>query len=258
MIQLENVWFEYKPGNLIFSGINLRIPSPSWTVVCGPDGSGKTTLGKMVSGLLKPQTGVVKLEEFEQNDRTMIGYIGGDCSTCIVGVTVEDDICFGMENIRLSRSEMQRRLKKVTQAVGLEGFEKRLTSTLSGGERQKLALAGVLAMEAEILILDDAFSMIDWSARHMLRSLVQRLKNELKLTVVEMTNQSAEILRGEIIVLLGPSGTLEFVGSRANFLNLEIARKWIIHQGGLNALLASFPGKMIDQVERIYKELNVL
>jgi energy-coupling factor transport system ATP-binding protein len=257
MISLENVYFQYGQHPPVFSGLNLEIRDSSWTVISGPDGSGKTTLGKLIKGLLKPQSGFVTIKPPEEIESMRIGYIGGDCSTSIIGITVVDDICFGMENIRITQTEMQDRLSTVISAVGLNGYENRLTYNLSGGERQKLALAGVLAMNAKILILDEAFSMLDWISRKKLRLLVQNLKKQLKLTVVEITNQSTDIATADMIVFLGSAGAVEFQGTIEKFLSCETAQRWIAPQGGINALLGLFPADLIDQVRKIVDKLNM-
>ncbi len=257
MIQLNDVSFQYGPGQQVFSRLNLAIHDSTWTVISGPDGCGKTTLGKLIKGLLKPQSGFIGIKLPQEIEGVRIGYISGDYSTSIVGMTVVNDICFGMENIRTPQTEMQNRLKEVVAAVGLNGYENRLTYTLSGGERQKLALAGVLAMKARILILDEAFSMLDWISRKRLRSLIQSLKNQHKLTVIEMTNQATDIKTADMIVFIGPTGVLQFEGTREKFLYSEAAQRWIAPQGGINALLGLFPLDIVDEVQRLLKKLNV-
>jgi len=257
MIQLKNVSFQYGPAQQVFSSLNLEIHDSTWTVISGPDGCGKTTLGKLIKGLLKPQSGFISIKLPQEIEDVHIGYISGDYSTSIVGITVVNDICFGMENMRTPQTEMQNRLKEVIAAVGLDGYENRLTYTLSGGERQKLALAGVLAMKARILILDEAFSMLDWISRKRLRSLIQSLKNQLKLTVIEMTNQANDIKTADMIVFIGPTGVPQFEGTREKLLYSEAARHWIAPQGGINALLGLFPVDIVDEVQRLLDKLNV-
>jgi ABC-type thiamine transport system ATPase subunit len=112
-------------------------------------------------------------------------------------------------------------------------------------------------MNAKILILDEAFSMLDWISRNKLRLQVQNLKKRFKLTVVEMTNQSTDIATADMIVFLGSAGAVEFQGTIENFLSWETAHGWIAPQGGINALLGLFPADLIDQVRKIVDKLNM-
>jgi len=233
MIRLENVSFTYPSQNKpVFSGLNLEIPLLSSVVVAGPDGSGKTTLAKLIKGLLQPDSGSIIAEGDLRLD---VAYLGGDPSDFLMGVSVEEDIAFGLENLGLSRSEMRRRLCRALEWTGLSGMERRLIHTLSGGEQQKVALAGLLAMGTTILILDEALNMCDRATRLSLRSLVRSIQHDAALTVIEVTNNLEDALGAERIIFLS-SGVVAADGTPTDFLASVDGRRWVQMAGGLAAL----------------------
>lgn len=147
--------------------MNLSFPVGGFTVLAGPNGSGKTVLMRHLNGLMKPDSGEVLLEgrpiqEKLAETRARIGLVFQDADSQIVGQTVARDAAFGPENLRLPREEIESRVTSVLRATGLVGFNDRRPHTLSGGEKRRLAVAGVLAMEPDILVLDEPFTGLDW------------------------------------------------------------------------------------------------
>ncbi len=199
MITLHDITFGYPEAPLLFEGFNLSFDMGSWTCVTGPGCAGKSTLLRLIKGLLAPQSGRVLLPE---GGPARIGYIGGDPVDFIVGVTVEDDVVFGMENLMIPREEMIPRLDGALQEVGLTGFEQRLTHTLSGGEQQKLAIAATLAMGVHTLLIDEALNMLDREAGSQVYGLLSRLNREQGVTVIEATHDMKSIMSADRVIFL--------------------------------------------------------
>ncbi|MFZ5865731.1 MAG: energy-coupling factor ABC transporter ATP-binding protein [Thermodesulfobacteriota bacterium] len=233
MISLSSVSFSYLPGKPLISYLSVQIERGSRVAILGPDGSGKTTLAKLIAGLLQPDSGSVVVSE---DSRVPVGYVGGDPYDALVGVSVEEDIVFGLENAQVPADEIQALLDRALQWTGLTGLEKRLTHTLSGGEQQKLALAGFLAMGTRVLILDEALSMLDTNARRSIRSLLEDLRKDPGLTVIEIANDVEAILSADRVLFLA-RGAIVFDGSPSNFLVGERGSNWLRLTGGLGALL---------------------
>jgi len=237
MIVLNNVSFSY-PGteHPVFQQIHLSIEPLSWLVIAGPDGSGKTTLGKLLKGLLKPDSGSITIEGGPAGSlTTYVGYVGGDPADLFVGTTVEEDVVFGLETLRLCHEEIEYHLRRSLQWVGLSGMEKRLTHTLSGGERQKLALASVLATGARVLILDEAFTMLDRPTTRAMRRLINSLRTKPGLTVIEMTHDFSDNVHVDRVVFLCDH-RIGFDGSYQDFLDTPLGRTWTSLTGGVTAL----------------------
>jgi energy-coupling factor transporter ATP-binding protein EcfA2 len=233
MISLQDVCFTYPSSEQpVLNSLNLHVEPLSWTVVCGPDGSGKTTLCKLVKGLLKPDRGTINVRCDPARE---VGYLGGDPYDWLIGLTVEEDVVFGLESLGLSVGEIGIRTAQALDWTGLSGMEKRLTHTLSGGEQQKIALAGVLAMGCRVLILDEALNMLDRPTRRTLRALIAGLRSDRGLTVIEVTNGLTEALSRDKIVFLS-NGSISFAGSPCQFLGSTVGRPYVETAGGLEGL----------------------
>lgn len=230
IIILEDVSFSYRDSaKPVFDRLHLEIGRGTSVVVAGPDAAGKTTLGKIVKGLLQPQHGRV----IRECDRLReIGYLGGDPYDTLVGVSVEEDVVFGLENLRVEPAEMEVRLVDALRWTGLVGMEKRLTHTLSGGEQQKTALAGMLAMGSRVLMLDEAVTMLDREAKRSIRSLIQSLRSGRDLTVIECTNDLEAVCAAERVIFLD-AGVKRFDGTAEEFLSSDEGHAWLKCSGGL-------------------------
>jgi energy-coupling factor transporter ATP-binding protein EcfA2 len=233
MIQLTDVTFSYpSQTNPAIDNLAIRFDASSHTAIAGPDGSGKTTLAKLIKGSIEPDSGIVSSEVDQLLE---IGY--GDPCDSLVGVTVEDEVVFGLENIGTPSSTIRIRLKQALSWTGLSGMENRLTHSLSGGEQQRLALAGWLAMGCRVFILDDALSMLDRVTRYAIRSVIYKLRNEIGVTIIEINNDVQRILRTDRIVFLN-NGSILFDGCPWDFLRREIGLQWARSLGGIGHLAA--------------------
>lgn len=236
MIHLQNVSFSYHPGAPpVFSELTLKIDLLSSLVIAGADASGKTTIAKLIKGILQPDSGSISSPGDLHCDA---GYVGGDPYDSLVGVSVEEDVAFGLENLALPEAEMRQRLAQALEWTGLSGMEKRLTHTLSGGEQQKLALAGMLAAGARVLIIDEAFTMLDRPSRLSIRSLLASLRRDPGLTLIEVTNDLEDSLAADRMVFLS-QGSILFDGVPGDFLLTPLGRRWSTMAGGLGALVGA-------------------
>lgn len=243
MILVRNVSFSYsKKGPPFFKDLNLTIRDSSWVAVVGQDGVGKSTLGKLIKGLVKADKGSVALVPPNPNGSAYVGYLGGDPYDSFVGISVEEDIVFGMENQGIKSAEMGIRLNQALAWTGLAGMEKRLVHTLSGGEQQKLGLAGILAVGAKVLILDEAMSMLDRPSRFSIRSLLHALRRDQELTLIEITQNLEEALAADRILFLA-RGTIAFDGTPAEFMASPAG----IHSAGM---AGGLPGLINTLVKR--------
>lgn len=233
MIRLNDVTFSY-PGSEdpVFENFSISV-DPCSMALFGPAGAGKSTLAKLMKGLVRPQSGSV---EVDGDPAVIIGYLGGDPYDTLVGVTVEDDVAFGLENLGVESEEIRRRVSLSLEWTGLAGFEKRLTHQLSGGEQQKVALAAQLALGVKLLILDDVMPALDRGARKSILSLLDRLRSDHGLCALHIRSDNPlEALCVDRALFLS-AGRIVFDGTAREFVTSSLGREWISMAGGMAGL----------------------
>jgi len=178
MIRLDKVSFNYADGSIGLRDLSLEIPAGELVVVAGPNGSGKTTLLKHLNGLLLPQRGRVTVDgictrEDPHGVRQRVGMVFQHADAQIVGETVADDVAFGPENLFLPRPEIDARVVEALDAVGLAHKKHQRPHMLSGGEKRRLTIAGVLAMRPSVVVFDEPFSSLDlFGVQQVLRQIL--------------------------------------------------------------------------------------
>ena len=205
-VSCEGLTFSY-PGSEepALSGISFGLHPGEYVGVVGPNGGGKSTLVRLLNGLLRPESGNVRVsghdpatEPFEV--RKHLGVLFQNPENSLVAPFVEDDVAFGLENLGVPREEMRERVAQAIRAVGLEGYERREPHTLSGGEKQRVALAGLLAVGPEILVLDEPTSMLDAAGRREVLEHLEVLRS--RKTVLHVTHHLEELLNADRVLVL--------------------------------------------------------
>jgi biotin transport system ATP-binding protein len=177
-IEIENLTHCFTQGGRGIHDITLSIAKGQFVVLAGPNGSGKSTLLRHFNGLLRPQAGSIRVANVAVADdvgraRRMVGMIFQDADSQIVGETVRDDVAFGPENLCWPRDAVQKAVAAAMEQLGLSHLADQSPHLLSGGERRRLAIAGVLAMQPEVLILDEPFANLDYPGiRDVLQQIV--------------------------------------------------------------------------------------
>lgn len=205
-VLVEGVCFSY-PGaeSPALRGLSFAVGRGEYVGVVGPNGGGKSTLVRLLNGLLRPGSGRLLVagrdpsaEPYEVRRR--VGVLFQNPDNGLVAPFVEDDVAFGLENLGVPREEMRSRVREALRAVGLEGYERREVHTLSGGEKQRVALAGVLAVEPEILALDEPTAMLDAPGRREVLERLQRLRGSK--TVLHVTHHLDELATADRVLVL--------------------------------------------------------
>ncbi len=205
-ISCESLNYSY-PGTSepALSGVSFEARPGEYVGVVGPNGGGKSTLLRLLNGLFVADSGMARIggrdpkaEPFEVRRR--VGMLFQNPENGLVAPFVEDDVAFGMENLGVSREEMQVRVREAIRAVGLAGYERREPHTLSGGEKQRVALAGLLALEPEILLLDEPTSMLDAAGRRDVMGRIGTLRGDR--TILHVTHHLGELLDADRILVL--------------------------------------------------------
>ena len=216
-IIVEDVSFSYdvveesegKAPRPALDGISVNIEKGSYTAILGSNGSGKSTLAKIIDILEVPDSGKVVIFGKDAADDEPFWQIREHCCCVfqnpdnqIVGTMIEEDVAFGPENLGVPNPELRERVDQALKDVGLYELRHRETMALSGGQKQKLAIAGALAMKPDILILDEATAMLDPSSRDDFLELVEKMRVEKGLTLITITHDMTEALRCDKIVIV--------------------------------------------------------
>jgi len=210
VIELKNVSFSYYlPEKVdVIKNINLIVNKGEFLVIIGRNGSGKSTLGRLISFILEPTEGEIIIDDKKPkididyiDIRKKIGMVFQNPDNQIVSQIVEEDIAFGLENLNYSEEEIENKIDEVINEVNLAEYRKFPPNFLSGGQRQKLAIAGILVMEPQYLVLDEPTSLLDPKGRKDVIELIKRLNNE-GITIILITHRMEEAVLGDRVLVL--------------------------------------------------------
>ena len=208
IIKVENLCFEYEPGLKTIHNISFQIKKGEYVVILGHNGSGKSTIAKLLIGLLEKKSGNIIIDHKELNlenlykIREKIGIVFQNPDNQFIGATVRDDIAFGLENICIPREKMDELIERYAKRVRMDQFLDHEPTKLSGGQKQRVAIAGILAMSPSIIILDESTSMLDPRGRKEINELIRELKEDKEMTIISITHDIEEAKNADRILLL--------------------------------------------------------
>jgi energy-coupling factor transport system ATP-binding protein len=218
-IELDRITFRYgeRRGAPLFADLSLTIGAGEWVGLVGPSGAGKTTLLKVMKGLLRPETGEVRVNGAPLPGlNPFAAFVFANPENQIVSPVVGEDVGFALEQAGLDLHTIRQRAEQALRRVGLWERARDLSHHLSGGEQQRLILAGALALRARCLLLDDPLSMVDGHARGDLVSLLGEIRQEEGCTLVQTTHLLDEVVNVSRVVAL-EAGRVVFDGPPATF-----------------------------------------
>lgn len=229
LVDIQTVSFEYRQHQqdplLAVDEVSLSIAEGSHTAVLGRNGSGKSTLARLINALERPDSGVVMVQGMSTDNDEMVWQIRRLCGMVfqnpdnqIVGTTVEEDVAFGPENLGVEPAEIRRAIDQALAFVGLQEEALRPPHLLSGGQKQKLAIAGILAMKPRCLILDESTAMLDPVSRREFMQLVQKLIQEEGMTVINITHHMEEVLLADQVYVMD-EGKIALSGTPAEIFD---------------------------------------
>ncbi|MCM0625783.1 energy-coupling factor ABC transporter ATP-binding protein [Lysinibacillus sp. OL1_EC] len=212
ILSLNNVTFSYTPENPnsrnAVENVSFAVEEGEWIAIVGHNGSGKSTIAKLMNGLLFPQQGDVRIlreplnEENLWESRSLMGMVFQNPDNQFVGATVQDDVAFALENNGIPFEEMVKRVHAALEQVKMSQFLDHEPHHLSGGQKQRVAIAGALALKPKLLILDEATSMLDPQGRAEVLQTVQTLRAETGLTVLSITHDLEEAMLADRILFM--------------------------------------------------------
>ncbi|MGE7913400.1 energy-coupling factor ABC transporter ATP-binding protein [Lysinibacillus xylanilyticus] len=212
ILSLNNVTFSYTPeekrSRNAVENVSFSVQEGEWIAIVGHNGSGKSTIAKLMNGLLYPQQGDVRIlrealnEENLWESRSQMGMVFQNPDNQFVGATVQDDVAFALENNGVPFEEMVERVHAALEQVKMGNFLDHEPHHLSGGQKQRVAIAGALALKPKLLILDEATSMLDPQGRAEVLQTVQALRAETGLTVISITHDLEEAMLADRVLFM--------------------------------------------------------
>lgn len=194
MIRVNDLDYSYSQQDHALKGISFEVKDQEWLSILGHNGSGKSTISKLLVGILAPQKGSIYYDDIELTEKTVdkirnrVGIVFQNPDNQFVGVNVKYDIAFGLENRCIPRSEMQKLIVEYATKVGMQDYLLREPQTLSGGQKQRVAIAGILALNTDVIILDEATSMLDPQGTREIIALIKELKEKYHKTIITITH----------------------------------------------------------------------
>lgn len=194
MIEVNHLTFSYTQKSPAVKDVTFKILDHEWVSILGHNGSGKSTIAKLLDGLLKADSGEIYYDSIKLEEKTVdqlryrIGIVFQNPDNQFVGYNVKYDIAFGLENHNVSREEMLKLIDEYTKKVDMNEYLDREPESLSGGQKQRVAIAGILAMNCDIIILDEATSMLDPEGTDEVINLISELHTKYNKTIITITH----------------------------------------------------------------------
>ncbi len=209
LIEFRNVSFRYGDEQpWVLKNCSFTIYENEWVAIIGHNGSGKSTIAKLMNGLLFPQEGEIFIDDKQVNSESVwdvrkdVGMVFQNPDNQFVGTTVQDDVAFGMENRGLPREEMLKRLDDVLSAVGMEDYRITEPHRLSGGQKQRVAIASVLAISPKVIILDEATAMLDPKGRNEIMKTIAGVQKVKEVTLLTITHDLQEVIQADRAIVM--------------------------------------------------------
>lgn len=217
-VEVSHLSFSYDGQNDVIKDVSFEIPKGSYTTIVGHNGSGKSTIAKLLIGLLKAKSGEIKIlgntlnEENVYSLRNHVGIVFQNPDNQFIGSTVVDDIAFGLENHCVPQEQMQAIIEDVAARVNMSDFLDSEPTKLSGGQKQRVAIAGILAIAPDIIIFDESTSMLDPQGKASINEQIQKLHDERNITILSITHDMEEVAQSEYVIVL-KDGKVEMQGT---------------------------------------------
>ncbi|MDR2462146.1 MAG: ATP-binding cassette domain-containing protein [Mycoplasmataceae bacterium] len=215
-VEFVNVTFGYTPKMTTLDKLSFKFFDNEYICIVGHNGSGKSTISKVITGLVEPRSGCVKIfdEVVDVNNKRFIcdnvGIIFQNPDNQFIGITPEDDIAFGLENRKVDPQDIGDIIKQVSKLMNIEDILEKEASMLSGGQKQRVAISSILAINPKIIIFDESTSMLDPKAKSELKKLMLVLKEKFGKTIISITHDMEEIINADRVLVMEGGKLLQF------------------------------------------------
>lgn len=233
MIKGENISYKYfqeenHEEKFAVNKVNIEVKKGEFLVILGHNGSGKSTMAKLMNALLLPSEGVLYINGMNSKDkdnlwdiRSNAGMVFQNPDNQLVATIVEEDVAFGPENLGVDPKEIRQRVDESLKKVGMYEYRKHAPHLLSGGQKQRIAIAGILAMRPSCIILDEPTAMLDPSGRKEVINTIKDLNDNLGITIILITHYMEEAVEADRILVMDEGKVLMEGKPREVFSEVE-------------------------------------
>lgn len=266
VLSLQNINFSYNNQYLVLDDVSFDIMPNEYICIVGHNGSGKSTISKVVAGLLKPQQGSIYIDGLKLTSsninhlRKNIGVIFQNPDNQFIGITTEFDIAFGLENHKVKPEKMGMIIENSAKLIDITNLLKKEASDLSGGQKQKVAITSILALCPQVIIFDESTSMLDPYSKIQIKKLMKRLQTEFHRTILSITHDMEELKNATRILCMNKGkvakyDTLDFYINNYNFLiensldlanNLRLSK--LLIEGGIKVKPTLDEDALVEQL----------
>lgn len=220
MISVKDVKYTYDAAETqAIKGVSFDIADGEFVAIVGRNGSGKSTIAKLLNALLIPEEGSITVDGLNTVDedktldiRKKVGVVFQNPDNQIVTTVVEEDVGFGPENLGIPTEQIVERVHDALDAVDMLAYAKSAPHMLSGGQKQRIAIAGMLAIKPKVLVLDEATAMLDPLGRKKIIDIIMKLHHEQGITVIMITQYMEEVVSADRVIVMN-GGLIECVGT---------------------------------------------
>lgn len=232
-VRLEHVFYKYEDTEkYAVKDVSISAQKGEWVALVGHNGSGKSTIAKLLNGLLFPEDGLIKIGHFVLSEkniwdiRRQVGMVFQNPDNQFVGATVQDDVAFGLENHGVPHDTMVERVESALNEVGMQSYALHEPARLSGGQKQRVAIAGVLALQPDVIILDEATSMLDPRGRAEVMETIRIMREQEDITVISITHDLDEVLFADRVIVMN-NGEVHSEGTPQEIFEQAVAMREI-------------------------------
>lgn len=213
VLEVQNINRTFANGTIALQDVSFSVKKGEFLVIGGKNGSGKSVLMSLIAGLDKQTSGTIKCDE--------VGLVFQDANSQILGETPLEDVLFGLRNLQLKKQERLQKAEETLKQCGL--LEKRdfQARVLSGGEKRRLAVAGILALNRDFIIFDEPFANLDLIGIKQVCAILKQLKEQNK-TIIVLTHDLEKILGLADSFIILDSGKIKFNGTPEDGLKLNL------------------------------------
>lgn len=233
VLEAEQISFKYPGGQPALTKVTFSVHRQAKIALVGANGAGKSTLLLMLNGMLRPESGVIRYHgkpltytrSTLREIRRRIGFVFQDPDRQIIAPTVWQDVAFGPANLGYTGEKLQNLVSTALHQVGLEGFERRPPHLLSGGEKKRVAIAGILAMDPEVLVLDEPTSMLDPAGSEDIMDLLEELHHQGRTIIISTHDVELAYAWADTIILMEKGEIIARGTPEQAFADKELVRR---------------------------------